>query len=994
MSRTHDIDNGGSLFDFDSNERFEPLSLLEDPARGPGTSSLFTRHHIVRPWFDHEDTPPSSAMSVPASSDVKGKQAAAPTSSEPMSMPLAEAAQHDPDIFALASAPSGSSSSRYDSRLSYAFPPPSLAAFGDIESIVHTSAEVEADEASSGKGKGRELPPTLPPLSFSPTQFSYEAEWLSRAGPSSYGSSHLSMGGAESSPESPSPMDKASDITSAPSTPALPQTSGLGSGASRRRTISNVSRHSLRSLSTPSLPKMKAKFAASKGAPGTLARKLFSKKSPSTSPRASSADLGDTFLGSAIHPDLTNLHYLGPGASAVPWSRDMQTRSPLASPVVETSSVWGVVDSQRNARGTLPVRTKGRAYSSPLPFPTFCFDDIVPLAPAELYEESTQEDRSYFEELLPHEVKLHILSSLVALHEEDFEKRVADGKWTAHKASSSRHKWVGREKGIREIFKLSRVSRSWRDLVYDGQLWSQLDLRSFPKLSPNVLIHLARNVGGFARTLDLTGHGTLSSATLADIVHHLAAHPAPSQLGLSYTNLTYINLQGCYSLTARSLHHLLLRSPVLEKLCLRGQLGVTNATVELLAMHCPRLVTLDLSRCRNMDGEGIRSVAAAAVARGERVGLKELRLSGLKGVTDGMLAALGRAAPFLEVLDLSYTTVHNSAIEAFVACTEEDSAQIPAVHLSAREAGRDASDSSRYWRRVTSLRHLNLSSCVLLTDHACSHLAYAVPKLEFLELAAIGPELRNDGLVRLLNTTPYIRRLDLEDATEVTDAVLEALTPAPPLPPPPRGAPPRAPDPGHALEHLVLSYANVESDALAELIRRCPRLRVLEADNTRMTGAVLREFVQTMRSRKTLDAKVVAVDCRSVGEHVIKELAPLTRTRLGWRSWHARKLAYLDGRDNEDLGVGQDECDPARVVVKSFYSWQTVDAVKAAREKKRLGGSRRANNGSGNSSAFEHTASSSTGRARWWSPSGRRSSGLATPTLLDHADRGEGCTIM
>ncbi|EKM61416.1 uncharacterized protein PHACADRAFT_247982 [Phanerochaete carnosa HHB-10118-sp] len=908
-----------------------------------------------------------------------------------MSIPLTGDARREPDVFSLSFAGSSSSGSRYDSRLSYAFPPSQPAVLGDVEGIIHVPADEELDEAAAEKGKGRELPPTLPPLSFSSTRFSYETEWSSMAGSSSYGSSYSSMSGAKSSSESASPVGRASNGASAPSTPALLQASDTG--ASRRRTISSVSRHSLRSLSTPSLPKMKVKFATSKGAPGTLARKLLFKKSPPTGPRALSADLDNIVVDPSVTADLTNLQYLGPGSCVVPWSRDVQSRSPLASPIVETNSVWGVVDSQRSTRSAVPMRTKGRAYSSPLPLPTFNFDDIVPLAPADLYEEPTKENDSYFEDLLPHELKLQILLSVVDLHQTDFEKRTADGKWTVHKASSSRHKWIGREKGIRELFRLSRVSRSWRQLVLDGQLWSKLDLRSFPKLPSDVVVQLAQSAGGFARGLDLSGHGALCPSTFIDISQHLAVQPALSGAGLPHTNLTHISLQGCYSLTTRSLHHILLRSPRLQRLYLRGQLAVTNATVEVLAAHCPRLVALDLSRCHSLDAEGIRFAAAAAVGRGERINLKELRLSGLKGVNDDMMTALGRAAPFLEVLDLSYTTVHNSAIEAFVACNERDSATLRAVHLSAREAGRDPSDPNRYWRRVTSLRHLNLSSCVLLTDHACSHLAHAVPKLEFLELAGIGPELRDDGLVRLLNTTPYIRRLDLEDATEVTDAVLQALTPSPPPTSPPRGAPPLTPEPGHALAHLVLSYASVESDALTELIRLCPRLRTLEADNTRMTGLVLREFVQTMRSRKAHDAKVVVIDCRSVSEHTIKELAPQTRPRMGWRSWHARKLAYLDGRDDEGLSVGQDECDTARVVVKSFYSWQTVDAVKAAREKKRLAGSRRANNTSGNSSISEPVSPSPV-RARWWSPSGRRSSGPATPTLLDNADRSEGCTIM
>lgn len=537
-----------------------------------------------------------------------------------------------------------------------------------------------------------------------------------------------------------------------------------------------------------------------------------------------------------------------------------------------------------------------------------------------------------------------------------------------------------------------QVSKFWRRLVFDGQLWSKLDLRAFPKLPPVVLAELVRSARGFIRELDLSGYRALDATTLVDsVLPYVTIHPA-EEGKFAQNNLTYVNLQGCHQLTTRSIHELCARSSSLRRLCLRGLPAVTDTTCEFLAWHCPKLTFLDLGRCPNITGRGVSAALSFALERGEQVQLKELRLSGLKGVNDRMMSALGRAAPSLEVLDLSYTTTHNSAIEAFVACTPEDLATMDTVQLSSREAGRDPTDATRYLRRVTRLRHLNLNSCVLLTDHACSHLAHAVPKLELLELAAIGPELREDGLVRLLSTTRYIRKLDLEDATEVNDAVLQTLTPSTPQPSPPSRGAPSAPEPGHALEHLTISYANVESDAIAGLIRACPRLRVLEADNTRMTGLTLKEFVRTMRERKTQDAKVVAVDCRAVGEHAVKDLAPLTRPRLGWRSWHARKLAYLDGRDDEGLSVGQDECDPARVVIKTFYSWQTVDTVKAAREKKRLSGSRRGNNASSNST--EGSPPSTPGRARWWSPSGRRSTGPSTPTLLDTAERGDGCIIM
>jgi F-box/leucine-rich repeat protein 2/20 len=504
--------------------------------------------------------------------------------------------------------------------------------------------------------------------------------------------------------------------------------------------------------------------------------------------------------------------------------------------------------------------------------------------------------------------------------------------------------------------------------------------------------------GGFIRSLDFAGHVHLLSETLLDVTDNLCLKPAP--LGtVPYTQLTAINLQGCSALTTRSLHHLLIRSRSLQNLSLKGLGAVTNTTCDVLAVYCPQLMTLDMSRCSNMDADGIRCLATAAIARGEHLLLKELRLSGLKHANDAMMHTLGKAAPYLEVLDLSYVRqLHNSALEAFVSCEmDEEHLGVETIWLTAREAGRDTNDSNNYRRRVTRLRHLSVSSCVLLTDIACSNLAHSVPQLEFLEMASIGAELKDDGLIKLLNTTPFIRRLDLEDASDISDSVIAAITPASVPDSPARLTMPLTseaePEPGHALEQLVISYAsNVTDDALLALIRSCTRLTVLEVDNTRMGADVLKEFVLLSSKRQMVDSKIVAIDCRGIGESVVKDLSGSTRPRKGWRAYDARKLKYLDGRD-DDLKVGQDECDEKRVVLKTFYSWQTVDAVRSAREKRRKSTLRRAANDSNGSMTDSDDFS---GRAtRWWSPGTRRptGSGAGLPPTMPEMNN-DGCRIM
>ena len=401
-----------------------------------------------------------------------------------------------------------------------------------------------------------------------------------------------------------------------------------------------------------------------------------------------------------------------------------------------------------------------------------------------------------------------------------------------------------------------------------------------------------------------------------------------------------------------------------------------------------------------MDANGIQALAVAAINRQEHLPLKELRLSGLKNSTDSMMAALGKAAPYLEVLDLSYSRqLHNSALEAFVACDGHDGVElgVETVMVIPRDLGRESNGIGKLRRRVTRLRHLVLSSCLFLTDTACSNLAFSVPKLEFLELAGMG--MGDDGLIRLLSTTPYIRRLDLEDAFDITDDVLAAITPTTDTP----ATESRADDkqPGHVLQHLNVSFAaNISDTAFLALIRNCPRLTVLEADSTRMDSIVLKEFINLSRQRRAINSKIVAVDCRGIGESFVKEMSPMTRPRLGWRAYGARKLLYLDAKDDneEDLKMGQDECDEYRVVLKSFYSWQTVDAVKAVMEKRKKSTLRRTRSNSSNGTSEVEVSESGRSSTRWWSPSGRRAtrggSGRTSPAPLLPDLNNDGCRTM
>jgi F-box/leucine-rich repeat protein 2/20 len=493
-----------------------------------------------------------------------------------------------------------------------------------------------------------------------------------------------------------------------------------------------------------------------------------------------------------------------------------------------------------------------------------------------------------------------------------------------------------------------QVSKSWMALTRDGQLWARLDLHAFPNLPAQTLLGLAAASGSFATALDLRGHAGLTSLTLQRAVDGLCMQPHAPGGGLPFTLLTDVRLRGCRAVSTRSLHALLTRAPALVALDVRGLPAVTNTTCDVLGVYCARLEVLDISRCARVDAAGLHSLCIAA----HPLRLRELRAAGLRGVGPELMRALARAAPALEVLDLSGArTLDDAGVRAFVQCGADDACA--KVQLSAREAGRDPADGARHWRRVTALRHLALSGCTALTDGAGAALAHALPALELLELAGIGPALREPGLVRLVRTTPALRALDLEDASAVADDVLAAL-------------------PTARLERLCVAYADATD---AALVRAAPRLRVLEADNTHLSGGTLAAFVHAARARGIRGAYCAAGDNRGVGEVAVHALDTVTRPRAGFRAWDARTLAFVDGADGE--GLGTDECDDGRVVVKTFYSWQTVDAIAATRRKRAK--ARRAESPPGGS------------RMRWWSPGGRRASTLAS---TDPREAGEGCVVM
>ncbi|KAH6916681.1 F-box domain-containing protein [Coprinopsis sp. MPI-PUGE-AT-0042] len=1005
----YSISNDDNVFEFDPCEdeyqRPYPTSppCVTNAARDSGNAATMRSHDA--PLASRKlsiGSPPSSS----SSSKGKGKAPAIP-------VPIPYTAEHH-DLFDMSRTQMSpaSSSSLSPSALSslgstsFAFSPAnsSFSSYGTTLSSP-MSEMMDVDEGpfpyqGASKGKAADTPPTLPPLTFTPSAIGDgSSEWMSFGQPSSLSSTFYSPAPQSSAEPSTSPLSPSapSSIPRSLDSPLVQYGVSSSEPGSSKAPIRHNSLSNLSIASEVTIKKVKT--PPPYRPQGFIARKLaFGKGTPTpsrpTSPPAIDPEIlrYDNTAGKGLRVWYTSPKHDDPSA--------VVSRPPAPIPSLTSDPI------SLSARKLL--RHKGRSHSEPVAFSAL---DFVPATSTDVFEPLPLFVKNYFDDNLPREIHLHILRCFVENYIDDHRRLIGSNRWSASKAASSKNQWVGKERGVRDLLKLARVSKSWCSAVFDGQLWTDLDLHGFPRIPHHILERITKSGGPFVQSLDLSGHTHLNSERLIELADSLCL-PVPEGV-ISRTQLTSISLRGCRNLTTRSLHHLLLRSGSLERLNLKGLGCVTNTTCEILATYCPRLTSLNLGQCPNMGAAGIRFMANAVLTRKERLQLVELRLCGLKYITDSTMEALGRAAPFLEVLDLSYARqLHNSALEAFVACDDDEDNGADTVSVTARDLGRESSEHGpfKFRRRITRLRHLNLSFCVLLTDTACANISHSVPKLEILEMAGIGSHLKDAGLIRLLERTPFIQRLDLEDAMDVTDAFLATITPPPPKPATPSTsdsdrAPLEPPHTGHALQHLVVSYASILSDAaFLALIRNCSKLVTLEADNTRIGHSVLREFVRLSKTRRATNARIVAVDCRGIGESVTKELSALTRPRMGWRSFEARRLHYLDARDGgagaeEDMkvGRGQDECDEKRVVVKTFYGWQTVDAVKANREKRRTTkgggtGSGRKREGSSGTGDLEEEGGRRVSGTRWWSPSGRRSGSTSPPIMTDVPN--DGCRTM
>ena len=346
---------------------------------------------------------------------------------------------------------------------------------------------------------------------------------------------------------------------------------------------------------------------------------------------------------------------------------------------------------------------------------------------------------------------------------------------------------------------ISQVSKSWRALCFDGQLWADLDLSPFAgHLHPRTLSDILTHSAPFIQTLAFRGMDALTSSTLLSSLSTLSSD---STTPLPLTKLTTVDLRGCKSLTPDAIIAIVSNAPQLRDVNLKGVQAVNRDVLRCLTA-LDSLESVDVSRCRGIDLEDVyRSLLRLDPKVASQ--LKVLRFAGLRP------SATPRGSP--DLLCLIFDKLSSLQCLDLQGCDSISNS----VLIS-------ACDELRRKARISPIRHLILSRCTLLRPEIFPAMTGLFPELRILELASI-PRMfegnsRLDKTVfnAFLSSLPLLEKLDLDEtcgAGGFDDDTLQNLANA------------------SCLTHLNIGFAaRVSPEAMVQFIRNRPTLRVFEAD--------------------------------------------------------------------------------------------------------------------------------------------------------------------
>uniref|UniRef100_A0A674ICN1 F-box/LRR-repeat protein 15-like leucin rich repeat domain-containing protein n=1 Tax=Terrapene triunguis TaxID=2587831 RepID=A0A674ICN1_9SAUR len=340
------------------------------------------------------------------------------------------------------------------------------------------------------------------------------------------------------------------------------------------------------------------------------------------------------------------------------------------------------------------------------------------------------------------------------------------------------------------------------------------------------------------------------------------------------SNLRALDLSGT-SITSPAMRALVqVEGLRLRELVLQNCSDLSNEAIGLLCTHQPHLTVLDLTGCSELSDR-----AALAVSAGLRA-LQSLGLGKLQRLTDGGFLGIAELRS-LQRLDLSECSLVSGSELVKVCSTPELRPSLASLSFAFCSLLRDSSVLSLARSLSPSLRVLDLSSCVSITNVSIQAISSHLPRLTVLRLAWC-KELTDWGLLgdpKVLSDSAWnesqkqhraslqaleqLQELDLMACSKLTDSSIAKVIRFP------------------ALRRLSLSLLPEITDAsLVAVARGCQSLEQLSMSHCgKLTDKGFLEAASSLRRLQHL---------------VISGCSQLTRQTLMAISRECRQLKSLD----------------------------------------------------------------------------------------------------
>ncbi|XP_055379384.1 F-box/LRR-repeat protein 14 [Condylostylus longicornis] len=330
---------------------------------------------------------------------------------------------------------------------------------------------------------------------------------------------------------------------------------------------------------------------------------------------------------------------------------------------------------------------------------------------------------------------------------------------------------------VRDRGRAAQVCTSWRDAAYSKSVWKGVEAKlHLKRSSPNLFPSLVKR--GIKKVQILSLRRTLKDVVvnvpqLTELNLSGCYNVTDMNLGHAFSidlpNLKVLDLSLCKQITDSSLGRIAQYLKNLETLELGGCCNITNTGLLLIAWGLKKLKHLNLRSCWHISDQGIGHLAGLSKKTAEgNLALESLGLQDCQRLSDEALGHIAQGLTSLKVINLSFcVSVTDSGLKHL--------AKMPELQeLNLRSCDNISDIGMAYLTEgCTGLTCLDVSFCDKITDHALAHIANGLDNLKSLSLNQC--QITDEGIEKIAKSLRDLEVLNIGQCIRITDNGLKFL---------------------------------------------------------------------------------------------------------------------------------------------------------------------------------------------------------------------------